>query len=95
MELFVSLEEVYNGNFIEIIRYKPVAKAASGTRKCNCRMEMRTHQMGPGRFQMSQEQVCDDCPNIKYVNEEKLLEVEIEAGMRDGHEYPFIAEGEV
>lgn len=65
MDLFVSLEEVYSGNFIEIIRYKPVAKPASGTRKCNCRMEMKTIQMGPGRFQMSQEQVCDDCPNFK------------------------------
>lgn len=94
MDLFVSLEEVYTGNFIEIIRYKPVAKPEKGTRKCNCRMEMRTIQMGPGRFQMSQEQVCDDCPNYKYVNEEKLLEVEIEPGMKDGQEYPFLAEGE-
>lgn len=94
MDLFVTLEEVYTGNFIEIIRYKPVAKPETGTRKCNCRMEMRTIQMGPGRFQMSQEQVCDDCPNYKYVNEEKMLEVEIEAGMRDGHEYPFLSEGE-
>jgi len=25
-------------------------------------------------------QVCDDCPNVKFVNEEKVLEVEIEAG---------------
>ena len=50
--------------------------------------------MGPGRFQMSQEQICDDCPNFKYVNEEKLLEVEIEPGMRDGYEYPFLSEGE-
>ena len=94
MDLFVTLEEVYTGNFIEIIRHKPVAKPETGTRKCNCRMEMRTIQMGPGRFQMSQEQVCDDCPNYKYVTEEKLLEVEIEPGMRDGHEYPFLSEGE-
>jgi len=94
MDLYVSLEEVYTGNFIEIVRNKPIAKPASGTRKCNCRMEMKTIQMGPGRFQMSQEQVCDDCPNYKYVTEEKLLEVEIEPGMRDGHEYPFLAEGE-
>lgn len=94
MDLFVSLEEVYTGNFIEIVRYKPVAKPEKGTRKCNCRMEMRTYQMGPGRFQMSQEQVCDECPNYKYVNEEKVLEVEIEPGMRDGQEYPFISEGE-
>jgi hypothetical protein len=27
------------------------------------------------------------------VPEEKLLEVEIEPGMRDGQEYPFVAEG--
>lgn len=94
MDLYVTLEEVYSGNFIEIVRNKPVAKAASGTRRCNCRMEMRTTQMGPGRFQMSQEQVCDECPNIKFVNEEKLLEVEIEPGMRDGYEYPFLSEGE-
>lgn len=65
MDLHVSLEEVYAGNFIEIVRNKPIAKPAAGTRKCNCRMEMRTIQVGPGRFQMSQEQVCDDCPNYK------------------------------
>ncbi len=65
MDLFVSLEEVYTGSFIEIIRNKPVAKPDHGTRKCNCRLEMRTIQMGPGRFQMSQEQVCDECPNFK------------------------------
>jgi len=27
------------------------------------------------------------------VPEEKLLEIEIEPGMRDGQEYPFVAEG--
>ena len=27
------------------------------------------------------------------VPEEKLLEIEIEQGMRDGQEYPFLAEG--
>ena len=27
------------------------------------------------------------------VPEEKVLEVEIEPGMRDGQEYPFVAEG--
>lgn len=94
MDLFVTLEEVYTGTFIEIVRYKPIAKPASGSRKCNCRLEMKTIQMGPGRFQMMQEQVCDDCPNYKYVTEEKLLEVEIESGMVDGFEYPFLAEGE-
>jgi DnaJ family protein B protein 11 len=28
------------------------------------------------------------------VTEEKQLEVEIEPGMRDGYEYPFLSEGE-
>lgn len=49
----------------QILRYKSVAKPASGTRKCNCRTEMVTTQLGPGRFQMQQQQVCDDCPNVK------------------------------
>ena len=29
------------------------------------------------------------------VNEEKLLEIEIEPGMKDGQEYPFVAEGQL
>ncbi len=65
MDLYVTLEEVYNGNFIEVgkiefcffldlfhiqvVRAKPVAKQTAGSRKCNCRMEMRTTQMSPGR----------------------------------------------
>ena len=52
--------------YIKVVRYKPVAKPTSGTRKCNCRQEMKTMQLGPGRFQMMQQQVCDDCPNVKY-----------------------------
>ncbi|XP_052813549.1 dnaJ homolog shv-like [Mya arenaria] len=94
MDLEVTLEELYTGNFIEVLRYKPVAKPAKGTRKCNCRTEMVTQQLGPGRFQMTQQQVCDDCPNVRMVPEERMLEVEIEPGMRDGQEYPFVAEGE-
>jgi len=30
---------------------------------------------------------------FRMVPEEKLLEIEIEPGMRDGQEYPFVAEG--
>ncbi|CAG5133724.1 unnamed protein product [Candidula unifasciata] len=94
LDLDVTLEELYNGNFVEVLRYKPVAKAAKGKRKCNCRTEMVTQQLGPGRFSMTQQQVCDECPNIRFVPEEKLLEIEIEPGMRDDQEYPFVAEGE-
>ncbi|XP_020626187.1 dnaJ homolog subfamily B member 11-like [Orbicella faveolata] len=94
MDLEVTLEELYNGNFIEVLRFKPVAETVPGTRQCNCRQEMRTTQLGPGRFQMSPVDVCDECPAVNYVTKEKLLEVEVEPGMRDGQEYPFIAEGE-
>ena len=51
----------------QVCRYKSVATPASGTRKCNCRQEMKTMQLGPGRFQMMQQQVCDDCPNVRLV----------------------------
>ncbi|XP_077997266.1 dnaJ homolog subfamily B member 11-like [Glandiceps talaboti] len=94
MTLEVSLEELYTGDFVEVVRYKPVAREAPGFRKCNCHQEMQTIQLGPGRFQMSPRDVCDECPNVKFVSEEKLLEIEIEPGMRDGHIYPFISEGE-
>ncbi|GAB6019939.1 hypothetical protein CHUAL_001470 [Chamberlinius hualienensis] len=94
MDLWVTLEELYVGNFIEVVRNKPVMKPASGTRKCNCRKEMVTRQLGPGRFQMTQQNVCDECPNVKLENEEKVLEVEVESGMKDGQEFKFVAEGE-
>ncbi|KAL1124313.1 hypothetical protein AAG570_002081, partial [Ranatra chinensis] len=94
MDLWVSLEELYSGNFVEITRKKPVMKPASGTRKCNCRQEMQTRQLGPGRFQMIQQTVCDECPNVVFVNEDRLLEIEIEQGMVNGQEIKFVAEGE-
>nr|XP_002122089.1 dnaJ homolog subfamily B member 11-like [Ciona intestinalis] len=92
--LEVTLEEIYSGNFVEIVRNKPVTKPTSGTRQCNCRNEMKTTQVGPGRIQMTQQRVCDECPNVKFVNEEKVLEMEIEPGMEEGVEYPFVGEGE-
>lgn len=94
MDLWVSLEELYLGNFVEMTHNRPVMKPAKGTRKCNCRQEMVTRSLGPGRFQMTQQQVCDDCPNVKFVNEEHLLEVEVEPGMGNGMEHKFVAEGE-
>uniref|UniRef100_H2ZCH2 DnaJ homolog subfamily B member 11 n=1 Tax=Ciona savignyi TaxID=51511 RepID=H2ZCH2_CIOSA len=92
--LEVTLEEIYSGNFVEIVRNKPVMKPTSGTRQCNCRNEMKTTQVGPGRIQMTQQRVCDECPNVKFVNEEKVLEMEVEPGMEEGSQYPFGGEGE-
>lgn len=94
IDLFVTLEEVYNGHFVEIKRKKAVYKQTSGTRQCNCRHEMRTEQMGQGRFQMFQVKVCDECPNVKLVQENKVLEVEVEVGADNGHQQIFHGEGE-
>lgn len=52
VDLIVTLEELYLGNFITIIRDRPVYEESSGTRQCNCRMEMKTHMTGPGSFQV-------------------------------------------
>ncbi|ULU03704.1 hypothetical protein L3Y34_016885 [Caenorhabditis briggsae] len=94
IDLFVTLEEAYNGHFVEIKRKKAVYKQTSGTRQCNCRHEMRTEQMGQGRFQMFQVKVCDECPNVKLVQENKVLEVEVEVGADEGHTQIFHGEGE-
>lgn len=94
MDLWVTLEELYSGNFVEMVRKKAVYRPTSGTRKCNCRQEMVTRQLSPGRFQMMQQSVCDECPNQKLINEEKILEIEIEAGMKDGQEQRILGEGE-
>lgn len=94
MDVMVTLEDLYTGTFVEITRNKPVMKAAKGTRKCNCRQEMITRNLGGNRFQMMQQTVCDECPNVKLVNEERILEMEIEPGMVDGQETRFTAEGE-
>ncbi|KAJ8679799.1 hypothetical protein QAD02_015586 [Eretmocerus hayati] len=94
MDLYVTLEELYSGNFVEITRNKPVARTAPGTRQCNCRQELVTRNLGNGRFQMTQQRVCSECPNIVFVNEERVLEIEIEPGMVDGQESKFFAEGE-
>ncbi len=42
------------------------------------------------------QQLIDGCVAVcRMVPEEKLLEVEIEPGMRDGQIYPFVAEGKI
>lgn len=79
---------------LQITRNKLVMKATKGTRKCNCRQELVTRNVGNGRFQIIQQAVCSECPNVKFVNEERALEVEVEAGMVDGQETKFTAEGE-
>lgn len=94
VDLWVTYEELYMGQFVELQRVKPVYKPAAGKRKCNCRQEMMTRQLGPGRFQMMQHTVCDECPNMELTIQEKTLEVEVEPGMKEGAEQKFHGEGE-
>lgn len=94
VDVWVTYEELYVGQFIELQRVKPVYKPAKGTRKCNCRQEMITRQLGPGRFQMMQQSVCDECPAMELTTQEKILEVEVEPGMKEGAEQKFHGEGE-
>lgn len=56
-------------------------KPASGTRKCNCRQEMVTRNLGPGRFQMMQQTVSDHQRN-KFNQPSTYLFIEIISGMR-------------
>ncbi|KAI6655553.1 DnaJ-like protein subfamily B member 11 [Oopsacas minuta] len=94
LEVLVTLEELYNGEFVEFLRSKPVYQETSGTRKCRCTSKMVTRQLGPGQFQMFPEEVCDSCPNKRLVTEERNLEFEIEPGMSNGQQYRFNGEGE-
>lgn len=42
---------------LQVIRDKNVLKPAPGTRKCNCRQKVVTHQIGPGMYQQYTTQV--------------------------------------
>jgi DnaJ family protein B protein 11 len=57
MEISLKYEEeldyVFRSLILQVVRAKPIAKQTSGSRKCNCRMEMRTTQMGPGRVRQN------------------------------------------
>lgn len=52
IDLDVTLADLYTGSFIEVLHSKSVYQEAPGQRECNCRMEMRTTQMGRGQFQV-------------------------------------------
>eukprot|EP00042_Codosiga_hollandica_P023220 m.90353 g.90353 ORF g.90353 m.90353 type:complete len:302 (+) comp51097_c0_seq1:294-1199(+) len=79
---------------MQVLRSKPVAETIAGKRQCNCRVEMKTVQVGPGSFQMHQQQVCDECENKRLVTQYREIQVDIEAGMVDGQEITFYGEGE-
>ncbi|AQK84387.1 dnaJ protein ERDJ3B [Zea mays] len=94
VELDASLEDLYMGGSVKVWREKNVIKPAPGKRRCNCRNEVYHRQIGPGMYQQMTEQVCDQCPNVKFVREGEFLTVDIEKGMKDAQEVLFFEEGE-
>mmetsp|Transcript_1923 Transcript_1923/g.2144 ORF Transcript_1923/g.2144 Transcript_1923/m.2144 type:complete len:357 (-) Transcript_1923:231-1301(-) len=94
VDIECSLTDLYLGRTYKVARDKNVIKPAKGVRKCNCKNVMRTRQVGPGMYQQYAQQECEECPNVKLVRETDTLTVEIEKGMRDGHEIMFFEEGE-
>ena len=43
---------------VQLARFKPVPEEAPGKRQCNCRTEMKTIPLGPGRFQVITSLTC-------------------------------------
>ncbi|KAL2535252.1 DnaJ protein ERDJ3B [Forsythia ovata] len=94
VELDATLEDLYMGGSLKVWRDKNVIKSAPGKRQCNCRNEVYHRQIGPGMFQQMTEQVCEQCPNVKYEREGYFITVDIEKGMQDGQEVVFYEDGE-
>ncbi|CAA2972391.1 dnaJ ERDJ3B [Olea europaea subsp. europaea] len=93
VELDATLEDLYMGGSLKVWREKNVIKPAPGKRQCNCRNEVYHRQIGPGMFQQMTEQVCEQCPNVKYEREGYFITVDVEKGMQDGqvsfHQHKF------
>ncbi|GER44345.1 chaperone protein dnaJ [Striga asiatica] len=85
VDLDATLEDLYLGGTL---------KTYASKRRCNCRNEVYHRQIGPGMFQQMTEEVCDQCPNVKYEREGDFVTVDIEKGMQDGQEVVFYEEGE-
>ncbi|GMH00461.1 hypothetical protein Nepgr_002300 [Nepenthes gracilis] len=64
-------------------RKKHVLKPTPG-KLSNCRNVVYYRQIGVDMLQQMKEQVCDECPNVKYKREGSFITVDIEKGMKDG-----------
>ncbi|XP_076931849.1 dnaJ protein ERDJ3B-like [Bidens hawaiensis] len=89
VDLDAALEDLYMGGSLNIWREKNIIKRAPGKRRCNCRNEVYHRQVGLGMFQQMTEEVCEQCPNVKYEREGNFVTVDIEKGMQDGQEVVF------
>lgn len=48
VDLEVPLDEVYAGNFVEVVRNKPVARQFPGKQKSNCQQKYGLHSWAQG-----------------------------------------------
>eukprot|EP01018_Ginkgo_biloba_P020697 Gb_30294 [translate_table: standard] len=94
VDFYATLEDLYIGNSLKVWRENNVLKPASGKRQCNCRNEVHHRQIGLGMYQQYTQQVCEQCPNVKYERDGYFITVDIERGMRDGEEIVFYEDGE-
>ena len=94
VDLEVTLRDLYLGRTFAVVREKAEYKPTKGTRKCNCKTRMATRQIAPGMYQQYPTQTCEDCPAVKLVRASETLQVEVEPGMREGHEIMFFEQGE-
>lgn len=79
---------------LQVWREKNVLKPAPGKRKCNCKNKVSHRQIAHGMYQQYTQQVCQECPNVKFEREGLSINVDIEKGMRDGQEIVFYEDGE-
>eukprot|EP00892_Ulva_mutabilis_P005332 jgi/Ulvmu1/3170/UM015_0211.1 len=94
MRIRATLKDFYVGRHITLTRVKGVYEKTSGTRQCNCRMKTVTKQLGPGMIQQFQQRECEQCPNVKLVEDTVKLSFDIEPGMDTGHVITLSEEGE-
>jgi len=96
VDLKVSLKDIYLGTKLEVLVSRRVP-LESATREDNCRQchymvtETERRQIAPGFVQQMQKHVKKE---YSCCVQEDIVEVEIERGMRDGHEIEFEGYGE-
>eukprot|EP01024_Parvocaulis_polyphysoides_P060021 TRINITY_DN6512_c0_g1_i8.p1 TRINITY_DN6512_c0_g1~~TRINITY_DN6512_c0_g1_i8.p1 ORF type:complete len:435 (-),score=37.50 TRINITY_DN6512_c0_g1_i8:233-1537(-) len=94
VDLFVTLEDLYKGRELKVMRTKSVLVPTSGTRKCNCKNKVVTKQLGPGMFQQFTTKECEECPNVKFERESMEINVELDPGMHTGQDIVMFEQGE-
>lgn len=94
MDLWVSLKDLYLGKEIQVVRDKDVIRPAPGSRRCKCKNQVVTKQIGPGMYQQYTTQTCETCDNVRMEREQEVITVHVEPGMINGQVIKFFEEGE-